>query len=112
MSSDPEHVAAILRKHWEQAFRRKPTDAALRARWLTEERLLNLREPLPKGTALAGVTTARYRSLFQQVNRKLGNPFPMKPHSPRVGFATDSVARGVKTSDIRREGRWSQEAWE
>lgn len=74
------------------------------------KRLLKLKEVTPKGVAMSGVTTEKYRKILDRINLDLNNPFRIMPHSPRAGFATDSILWGKSVPDIMREGRWTHEA--
>ena len=76
---------------------------------LTNRLLFNLARKTPPGVPLARVSAAQYRDLFLASNRRLGVPFPIRPHSPRAGYATDGVGRGLSIPDLMRSGRWGKE---
>lgn len=47
-----------------------------------------------------------YRRLLLKVEVSLGGGLGFTPHSPRAGFASDSIAAGKPWSDIKESGRW------
>ena len=59
----------------------------------------------PDEQFLFPATLDQYRRLLQQACERLNLP-PFTPHSPRAGFASDAVLRGVDFVSLREEGRW------
>ncbi len=49
----------------------------------------------------------QYRRLLIRVRGKLGITIQWTPHSPRSGFASDCIARGLPFRRVKELGRWS-----
>ena len=47
-----------------------------------------------------------YRKLLKRIEQTLGFSVGWTPHSPRAGFASDAIARGVPFAEVREAGRW------
>jgi integrase len=61
----------------------------------------------PVGCHLTSVTTtSQYSRLLSKAMLALKVPNLWTPHSPRAGWASDSVLRGLPFTDIREHGRW------
>ena len=59
-----------------------------------------------RGSRLFPYSYERYRNLFKQVEKTLGVSVGWTPHSPRAGFASEAIARGLPFSEVREAGRW------
>ena len=63
----------------------------------------------PEGERLFPYTYADYHASIEGVSSFLGLSFSFTPHSPRAGFATESISAGRDPATVRSEGRWSSE---
>ena len=52
---------------------------------------------------------ASYAFWLKRVQASLNLPLGISPHSPRVGYVSDALARGVPPQRIREGGRWLSE---
>ena len=59
----------------------------------------------PAGGRVFPFTYDLYRNLFKRVERTLGIAVGWTPHSPRAGFASEAIARGVSFAEVREAGR-------
>jgi integrase len=65
----------------------------------------------PPGCRLTSlVTTSQYGRLLERAFCALKVPHLWTSHSPRAGWASDSVLRGLPFTDIREHGRWVSDA--
>lgn len=71
--------------------------------------LRRLKERTPRGVPMARVDYQRYRGHFIRISEKWGIGWKIRPHSPRVGFATDSHARGDARTKTMEMARWERE---
>ena len=60
----------------------------------------------PKGGRVFPNSYDLYRKLFKRVEQTLGITVGWTPHSPRAGFASEAIARGVPFAEVREAGRW------
>ena len=56
-----------------------------------------------------GLTLTQYQTLFKWLNACM-QWADFSPHSPRAGFASDSVLEGKQFVQIREEGRWTADS--
>ena len=62
------------------------------------------------GCRLVPYSYTQYRLLLKKVvNDRLRLDLSITPHSPRAGFAPDSIASGKSSRDTMEEGRWLAE---
>ena len=71
--------------------------------------LLMLLETLQPDQLLFPFSYSSYSQGLKAVEAKLGVDIHVTPHSPRAGFASERVALGDPTEEIRRDGRWDSE---
>lgn len=60
----------------------------------------------PHGGRVFSFSYDLYRNLLKRVEKTLGISVGWTPHSPRAGFASDAIARGVPFAEVREAGRW------
>ena len=57
-------------------------------------------------SSLMGCSYDTYRKLLLSAQKKSGLDSGYTPHSPRAGFATESIAEGIDFVSVREAGRW------
>ena len=58
------------------------------------------------GSTLMGISYDGYRKLFRSSQAQAALEAGYTPHSPRAGFATESIAEGQDFVSVREAGRW------
>ena len=58
------------------------------------------------GSSLMGCSYDTYRKLLRAAQEQSGLEAGYTPHSPRAGFATESIAEGADFVSVREAGRW------
>lgn len=71
--------------------------------------LRRLKERTPRGKPMANISYPNYRNSFLRTTDKYQLPFRIRPHSPRVAFATDNYAKGVAKGVIMDSARWERD---
>ena len=64
----------------------------------------------PRGQKIFPYSYSQYSKALKQFQKKLGLTTGWTPHSPRAGFASESVAEGMPTMEIKEQGRWISES--
>jgi len=64
----------------------------------------------PQGQRLFPFVLSTYGNWIKQAQVGLALPWDLTPHSPRVGFASDAIAKGVPPPVIKEQGRWISES--
>ena len=59
-----------------------------------------------RDSSLMGCSYDTYRKLLLSAQKKSGLDSGYTPHSPRAGFATESIAEGIDFVSVREAGRW------
>ena len=67
-------------------------------RWLTSEAVPN--------ETLIGCSYSTYSKMLRKVDGVVKLDSGFTPHSPRAGFASESIAEGASFGDVKEAGRW------
>ena len=67
-------------------------------------------ELTPSGSPLFPFSLPTYAAWLKRAQSYLRTDLALTPHSPRAGFATDSLVEGKVPSEIREAGRWQSES--
>ena len=78
--------------------------------WDVAEVLARVVQNTPRGCRLFPFSAATYRNEIRLIDQFLGIQAGWTPHSPRAGYATDSLSAGVPFEEIREVGRWAIDA--
>ena len=64
----------------------------------------------PPGQCIFPFVLSTYGNWIKQAQVDLALPWCLTPHSPRVGFASDAIAKGVPAPVIKEQGSWISES--
>ena len=64
----------------------------------------------PPGQKVFPYSYAQYLTALKRFQTKLKIKANWTPHSPRAGFASESVAQGIPSLEVKEQGRWISES--